>query len=326
MSGMIKYLFNRIFFMIVTLFMIATLMFFLFRLLPGDPTMTVISPALNSEAQEAMKRQYGLDKPLHEQYIAYLKNNLRLDFGYSFQHSRKVSEMISGRMVNTLFLVLLPMTAAYFLGILGGAFMAWKRGGNLEVGTVIAATALQSAPVFWLGMLAILFLSVRLDLFPIGHIVTPGLFRESSFRMYLSLDFLHHLALPFIVTTLYNLCYPLLLMRGSMLEVLGEDFIELCKIKGLKEKRILYKHAMRNSFLPIATTIPMIAGWAVAGSVVIETVFSWPGLGLLMVEGVQTNDYPLVQACFLLIAVITVMGTFVADLLYGWLDPRIVYK
>ncbi|RPJ01025.1 MAG: ABC transporter permease, partial [Deltaproteobacteria bacterium] len=170
MSGMIKYLINRTFFMIVTLFMIATLMFFLFRLLPGDPTMTVISPALNSEAQEAMKRQYGLDKPLHEQYIAYLRNNLRLDFGYSFQHSRKVSEMISGRMVNTLFLVLLPMTAAYFLGILGGAFMAWKRGGKLEVGTVILATALQSAPVFWLGMLAIFFFSVRLDLFPIGHI------------------------------------------------------------------------------------------------------------------------------------------------------------
>ncbi len=115
-----KYLIHRIVFMIITLFMMATLMFFMFRLLPGDPTMTVISPALNSEAQAAMRRQYGLDKPLHEQYIAYLRNIVKLDFGYSFQHSRKVSEMISGRMVNTLFLILLPMTAAYVLGILGG--------------------------------------------------------------------------------------------------------------------------------------------------------------------------------------------------------------
>jgi len=323
---MSKYIVNRIIFMIITLFMMATLMFFIFRLLPGDPAMTVVSPALNSEAQEAMKRQFGLDKPLFEQYLVYLRNNITLDFGFSFQHSRKVSEMISGRMINTLLLILLPMMTAYLCGIIGGAFIAWKRGGKLEIGSVIVATALQSAPVFWLGMLAILFFSVKLDLFPIGHIVTPGTFRESSLGMYLSLDFFHHLALPFIVTTLYNLCYPLLLMRSSMLEVYGEDFIELCKIKGLSEKAIMYKHAMRNSFLPIATTIPMIAGWAVAGSVVIETVFSWPGLGLLMVEAVQTKDYPVVQACFLLIAVITVLGNFVADLLYGWLDPRIVYK
>jgi peptide/nickel transport system permease protein len=111
-----------------------------------------------------------------------------------------------------------------------------------------------------------------------------------------------------------------------MLETLGEDYVELCRMKGLPERKIIYKHAMRNSFLPIATTLPLILGWAVAGSVVIETVFSWPGLGLLMVEAVQRSDYPLVQACFLLIAVLTIVGNFVADLLYGVLDPRIVYE
>ena len=111
-----------------------------------------------------------------------------------------------------------------------------------------------------------------------------------------------------------------------MLETLGEDYVELCRMKGLPERKISYNHAMRNSFLPIATTLPLILGWAVAGSVVIETVFSWPGLGLLMVEAVQRSDYPLVQACFLLIAVLTIVGNFVADLLYGVLDPRIVYE
>ncbi len=111
-----------------------------------------------------------------------------------------------------------------------------------------------------------------------------------------------------------------------MLETFGEDFIELCKMKGMRERRIIYKHAMRNSFLPIATTIPLILGWSVAGSVVIETVFSWPGLGFLMVQSVQSSDYPVVQACFLLIAVLTIVGNFVADLLYGILDPRVVYK
>jgi len=324
---MIKYIINRILLMALTLFVLATLMFFMFRMLPGDPTMTVISSALNPMAQEEMKRQYGLDKPLHEQYVAYMKNIVHLDFGYSFQHNRKVSDMISGRLLNTILLILPSMIAAYALGVVGGALIAWKRGGNLEIGTVIVSTAFQSAPVFWLSMLAIFAFSVHLDLFPLGHIVSPGMHHgKSLWAIYFSVDFLHHLALPFVVNTLYNLCFPLLLMRSSMLETFGEDYIELCKMKGLSETTIIYKHAMRNSFLPIATTLPLILGWAVAGSVVIETVFSWPGLGLLMVEAVQRSDYPLVQACFLLIAVLTIVGNFVADLLYGFLDPRIVYE
>ena len=144
--------------------------------------------------------------------------------------------------------------------------------------------------------------------------------------MYVSADFLHHLALPFLVNTIYQLCFPLLLMRSTMLSTIGEDYVKLARMKGLSERRVLFGHAMRNSLLPLATTLPMILGWAVAGSVVIETVFSWPGLGLLMVEGITQADYPLVQGAFLLIAVLTVLGTFAADLLYGLLDPRIVYR
>jgi peptide/nickel transport system permease protein len=143
--------------------------------------------------------------------------------------------------------------------------------------------------------------------------------------MYLSADFLHHLALPFVVHTLYQICFPLLLMRSSMLGTAGEDFVEFARVKGLTERRILFRHAARTSLLPVATTIPMILGWALAGSVVIETVFSWPGLGLMMIEAVQRSDYPVVQAAFFLIAVLTILGTFAADLLYGLLDPRIVY-
>ncbi len=313
--------------MLLTLFILASLMFFMFRMLPGDPTMTVISSAMYPKAQEAMKKQYGLDKPLFIQYLTYIKNTSMLDFGFSFQHSKAVSDMISGRMLNTLLLILPSMLAAYIFGTFAGALIAWKRGGKIEIGTVITSTAIQSAPVFWIGMLSIFVFSVHLDIFPLGHIVTPGMhYGASNLEKYLSLDFFHHLALPFLVITLYNICFPLLLMRSSMLETFGEDFIELCKMRGFTEKRIIFKHAMRNSLLPIATTLPLILGWAVAGSVVIETVFSWPGLGLLMVEAVTRNDYPVVQACFLLIAVLTILGNFIADLLYGILDPRIVYE
>jgi len=321
-----KYIIQRIILMGFTLFMVATLMFFLFRLLPGDPTMTVLSPALNPEAQKAMKHQFGLDKPLYQQYFAYLKNTAMLDFGYSFQHSRPVSELISGRLGNTLVLVLTAIILSYLLGIFGGALIAWRRGSKVEIGAVIISTTFQSAPVFWVGLMAILVFSVKLNLFPIGHIVTPGLYRTMSLSVYFTGDFLHHLILPLTVTTLYYTCFPLLLMRGSMLEVFGEDFIELCRMKGLREGEIIYKHAMRNSLLPIATTIPFILGRAVAGQVVIETVFSWPGLGLLMIGAIQRSDYPIAQACFLLIALIAIVGNFFADLLYGLLDPRIVYK
>ena len=300
--------------------------FFMFRLLPGDPTATVISPALYPKAQEALRQQFGLDRPLLEQYFVYMKNLAFFDFGISFHTTRPVSEAIQGRLLNTILLVLPSMIAAYIAGGLVGAMVAWRRGSKFETILVLVATAFQSAPVFWLGMLAILYFSIQLDMFPVGHIVSPGMFPEANWDMYFSLDFLHHLALPFFVNALYQFCFPFLLMRSSMLSTIGEDYIELARMKGLKENRILFGHAMRNSLLPLATTLPMILGWAVAGSVVIETVFSWPGLGLLMVEAVGRADYPMVQASFLLIAVLTVVGTFVADMLYGLLDPRIVYN
>lgn len=321
-----RYILRRFFHMAITLFAMITLMFFLFRLLPGDPTATVISPALDAEAREAMRARFGLDRPVIEQYLVYLVNLAQLDFGLSFRTSRPVWEQIELRLVNTLLLILPSMIAAYVIGAFGGALLAWYRGGRAESSVVLAATALQSAPVFWLGMLAILVFSIWLNWFPTGHIVTPGRFPDPSWRMYLTLDFLHHLALPFFVNTLYNLCFPLLLMRSTMLSTIGEDYVELARMKGLRESRVLYRHAMRNSLLPLATTMPMILGWSVAGSVVIETVFSWPGLGLLMIEGITRSDYPVVQAAFLLIAVLTILGTFVADLLYGLLDPRIVYR
>lgn len=323
---MARFIAVRFLHMALTLFAMMTLMFFMFRLLPGDPTMTTISSTLYPKAQAAMKAQFGLDRPLIEQYLLYLASAARLDFGLSFQTSRSVAEVMQGRLVNTLVLILPSMILAYGLGALIGALLGWYRGGKAEVGVVFLATTLQAAPVFWLGMMAIFVFSIWLDLFPIGHIVTPGRFPDPSWRMFLTLDFLHHLVLPFAVHTAYQLCFPLLLMRSSMLSTIHDDFIELARMKGLTERRILFHHAMRNSLLPVATTVPMILGWAVAGSVVIETVFSWPGLGKLMVEAVEASDFPVVQASFFLIAVLTVLGTFVADLLYGVLDPRIVYK
>lgn len=323
---MTGFILRRLAFMAITLFVMASAMFLLFRLLPGDPTATVISSALHPDAQAALRASFGLDKPLWQQYLSYIANMAQLDFGFSFETSRPVAEMIGGRLLNTLALLLPSLVAAYLAGALIGAAVAWRRGGWLDTVAVVVATALQSAPVFWVGMMAILFFSLRLDLFPVGHIITPGREMAPGLAGFLDADVLHHLALPFLVNFSYQLCFPLLLMRTSMLATIGEDFIDLARMKGLSERAVLLRHAMRNALLPLATTLPMLLGWAVAGSVVIETVFSWPGLGLLMVQAVERNDYPVVQACFLLSAFLTVMGTFVADLIYGLLDPRISYE
>jgi peptide/nickel transport system permease protein len=236
--------------MIITLIAMMTIMFFMFRLLPGDPTMTVISSAMDPRAQEAMRAQFGLDKPLVEQYLIYLKNYAVLDFGFSFHSSRRVADVMSGRMVNTLLLILPSMIVAYGLGALFGALLGWYRGGWAEAIVVFVATCLQAAPVFWFGMLAILFFSISLGWFPPGHLVTPGMFPEQNWRMYLSADFLHHLALPFVVHTLYQICFPLLLMRSSMLGPAGEDFVEFARVKGPDRRRILFRHAARTSLLP----------------------------------------------------------------------------
>ncbi|MVO16584.1 ABC transporter permease [Parasedimentitalea huanghaiensis] len=316
--------FRRLWQSALTLFTMLTLMFFLFRMLPGDPTATVISPALYPKAQEILRMQFGLDKPLWEQYFVYVKNLSVFDFGLSFHTGRPVADEIGSRLLNTVLLVFPSLITAYALGSIVGAVVGWSRGSKTETILVFLSTALQSAPVFWLSMLSILYFSIQLDLFPIGHIVSPGKFPDETWRMYFSADFLHHLALPFLVNTLYQFCFPFLLMRSSILATVGEDYVELARMKGLSERSVLYRHAMRNSLLPLATTLPMTLGWAVAGSVVIETVFSWPGLGLLMVEAVGRSDYPVVQAAFLLIAVLTVLGTLIADFLYTLLDPRIV--
>ena len=217
------------------------------------------------------------------------------------------------------------LVLAYLFGVAGGALIAWKR--NSKTDRVVSTTAMifRSAPIFWLCIIAVALFSIHFEIFPAGHMRTPGSDYEGLLETYLSLDFLHHLILPMLVMALYYGCYPLIVMRTSMLEVLGDDFIELCKAKGLSEARIVFGHALRASLLPIATSVSLLGAFVVAGSVLVETVFSWPGIGRLMVQAVTDSDYPVAEASFLLIAVLVVIGNLISDVLYGLLDPRVRY-
>lgn len=318
-----EFIIRRTLYTLFTLFAVATILFFIFRMLPGEPTAQIISPALDEAAQARMKAAFGLDKPLYVQYVLYLKNIVTLEWGRSFTTSKKVFDMLSYRFWNTIFLMGAAMCFTLIAGIGLGMIMAWRRSGSLDVGATVSALVLQSAPPFVTGILLLMVLSYRLDIFPTGGMHTPGMRLETGIHILFNKDFLHHLVLPTITVAFYYLATPMLIMRDSMLEVLGSDFIELAKAKGLSPRVVMMKHAARNALLPVLTVSSIMVGFAIGGQVIVEQVFSWPGMGQLMVEAASGQDYPVAQATFLILATVVIVLNLIADISYSYLDPRI---
>jgi peptide/nickel transport system permease protein len=186
--------------------------------------------------------------------------------------------------------------------------------------------AFRSAPVFWTGMVALMYLSYTWDLFPIGGMRTPGYEAAGMWDKYISLDFLHHLILPAVISALYYLGLPMLLTRTSMLQVFGEEFVDLARARGLSEMRVMFAHVLRNALLPLVTASAVAIGLAVGGNIVIEYVFSWPGIGAQIVLATANRDYPLAQGTFIIIGITVMAANLLADLAYGYLDPRIVFN
>jgi peptide/nickel transport system permease protein len=291
--------------------------------MPGDPTAQVISPALDEVAQARLKQAYGLDKPIFVQYVLYLKNLVSLEWGRSFTSSRKVFDIMTYRFWNTIFLMGAAMCFVLVIGTGLGMVMAWRRQGPLDVGGTVVALIFQSAPPFVSGLLLLMVLSYRLDLFPTGGMHTPGVAIGEGLALFMSADFLHHLVLPTITVALYYLATPMLIMRDSMLEVMGSDFIELARAKGLAPHVVMIKHAARNALLAVVTVSSLMIGFAIGGQVLVESVFSWPGMGQLMVEAASSHDYPVAQATFVVLAALVIFLNLVSDISYCYLDPRI---
>jgi peptide/nickel transport system permease protein len=309
--------------MFIAMFGVATILFFMFRMLPGDPTAQVISPALDTATQERMKAAFGLDKPMHIQYVIYLKNLVTMEWGRSFTSSRPVVDILVYRFWNTIFLMVAGLFFALVIGITMGMIMAWRRNSFLDTGSTVGALFFQSAPPYITGILLLIIFSYKLDLLPTGGMLTAGTSVDQGFGLFFSTDFLYHLILPTVTVSLYYLATPMLIMRDSMLEVMGSDFIELAKAKGLAPITVMIKHAARNALLAVVTVSAIMVGMAIGGQVVVETVFSWPGMGSLMVESALSHDYPVAQATFFVLAALIIILNFVADLSYCYLDPRI---
>jgi peptide/nickel transport system permease protein len=309
--------------MIFTLWAIATILFFLFRLMPGNPLAAYIDPTFTKEQQEILLQQFGLDKPLWQQYFIYFGNLLQGELGNSFFFKEPVIKIIWNVLPNTIYLMLSSLIIAYVIGTLGGVILAWKRGTKTETVGIVLTLFTRSAPQFWVGMVVLAIFSFKLNWFPSAGASPAGIVYDSEIEKLLSPQFYKHLLLPSLTLAVYLLGLPLLLMRSNMMDVMNEAYVDMARMRGLKEWRIMLKYAARNAALPVITAMAVGIGYAIGGNVVIETVFSWPGLGRLLVDAVTSSDYPLAQGAFILIAAVMVFMNLVADLLYSLLDPRV---
>ncbi|WP_255171309.1 ABC transporter permease [Natrononativus amylolyticus] len=318
----LQYVLKRAGFAVGSIFVVANLLFFLFRLTPGDPSTVVADPTMPAEARQEILEQHGLTEPLYVQYVTYMQNLLTGDLGTSFQRNEPVLSILLDTTLNTIVLMLTSVLLAFGIGITIGAFLSWRRNTLIDtigIGTIILFYA---APVFWTGMVGIMIFSFHLGWVPSGGMRSAGYSSDMLLDRYLSMDFLRHLALPLLVTTLYWLTAPTFIMRNNMIDVLGEDFIKMGRAQGLSERSLIYRHAARNSLLPVVHYGAIAVGFAFGGSVVIETVFSWPGVGRLMWQAVLQEDYPLAQGAFLMLATVIITLNFLVDMISVIIDPR----
>lgn len=308
---------------LLVLLVIATILFFMFRLMPGNPLVAYISPTFTEEQQRLLMEQFGLDKPLSTQYFIYMGNLLKGELGDSFFYKKPVAEVMLELLPNTIMLSTIPLLLAYMIGVVGGGLMAWRRGSRFENLGIVYTLISRSAPEFWVGMILLTLFAFRLKWLPASGATSPGVIYDSFWAQLASVDFWRHLVLPGLTLTFYLQGLPMLLMRSNMLDVMQEDFITLARMKGIREWKIMLRHAARNALLPVVTAMAMGIGFTMGGDVVIETIFSWPGLGRMLVRAVSARDYPVAQGAFLTLAAVMVFLNLLADLLYYWLDPRV---
>jgi peptide/nickel transport system permease protein len=291
----------------------------LFRLAPGSAVSNLSRvPHATPELRAALKKQFGLDKSRGEQYVLYLKQLVHGNLGISYANEQPVSSNLRTAIANTLPMVALGTFFAIVVGTLTGVIAAWRRGTAVEGVSVSTALAFYSMPTHWLGLMLIIIFAGTL---PTGGMTNEFLFNPSWWTHVK--DVLSHMVLPSLTLGLVLYGEYTLIVRSAMLETLGEDYILTARAKGLKPWTIVRRHALRNALLPITTLVALSLGYIVAGAILIETVFSWPGIGRAVYDAVLQRDYPMLQGAFLVLTVSVVFFNLLADLLYVKLDPRI---
>jgi peptide/nickel transport system permease protein len=319
------YLIRRLAVSIPQLLLVSVLAFCLLHLAPGDPVLFYLGDP-NLAARDPMlvaqvRADLGLDKPLWDQYLMWLQKLMNGDFGYSYISRRPVAQMILEVLPNTLLLMSSTIVLSVAIGIPLGVICATRRNSFVDRFIQGMSVVGLSSPVFWMGLMFILLFSVQMRWFPSSGVVTLG---EGGPSTYLA-DVAWHMTLPLSVLVLRSMTVYVRLTRSTMLEVLGQDYVRTGRAKGLPEHKVLYKHALRNAFLPIVTVIGLNVGLILNGAVITETVFAWPGLGRLAVQSVTTRDYSVTLAIIMVVGFMVVICNLVTDVVYSVLDPKIKY-
>ncbi|MFX1509549.1 MAG: ABC transporter permease [Promethearchaeota archaeon] len=325
--GLREFVIRRLINSVILVFGAITFNFFVFRMMPGDPVSIILSGQIVANRPDlaaALRAMWGLDLPLPIQFVVYLQNMFTFNFGISFgQGFRPVIEMIAARLPNTLILMGTAAIITIIIGVITGILAASKRGGSADIGMVISALTLYSVPTFWLGMMFIMTFGFFLPLFPMGGTISVP---APTDPLAIAMDVAWHLVLPATTLALVSYGGYMLVMRNSLIDVLTEDYIVTARAKGVDERTVLYKHALRNAILPLVTMIALTFGFLITGATLTETVFNWYGLGRLIFESVMGHNYPVLQAIFYIMAVTVIIANFIADMLYGFLDPRVRYN
>lgn len=310
---------------LASLAFIVTFNFFLFRVLPGDPAKNLTrNRKIPPEQVEALRQSWGLDESLPRQFLLYVKALLHGDLGISYKFRMPVSDVIADRIWPTVLLVGTGTLIATAVGLWMGIKAAWTHGSVFDRASTGGTLVLYAMPEWWLGLLLLAAFGVGLGplpgVFPTGGLISPGVDPQSLEGV---LNVAWHLVLPVTTLALAYLAEYALIMRSSLLDEIGADYLLTARAKGLRDDLVRRRHAVPNAMLPAVTLVALNLGFVVSGAITIETVFSIPGLGLLTYEALRVPDYPLLQGCFLLFSAGVVLANLAADLLYGWLDPRV---
>jgi len=318
-----RYILRRAVTAVVVFLIILTFNFIIFRTIPGDPIRTLFQdPRISPEDMAALRHNFGLDKPLFDQYLIYMKNSLTGDLGKSFSYyGSPVSDIVFQRLENTLILVGSASVLSLFMGVGIGVVAAWRRNTGTDIGLLGGSLFLYSMPTFWLGMLMLFLLTGHV---PSGGMYTPGMDYPNVFAQFV--DLMRHLLVPMVVLTLVLFGQYVMIVRSSLIDVLSEDYIVTANAKGLADRNVLRHHAVPNAMLPLVTITAINLSFIVGGAIQTETVFSWPGVGRLMYDALLTRDYPILQGSFLIVAAVVLVANFLADITYAFLDPRVKVK
>ena len=315
----IDYVLKRTAFALITVFVAITLNFVLFRALPGDAVTNLSRvPHASEQLKRSIAQEFGLDKSKWQQYLIYLRQLAKGNMGISYEDQQPVVSKLKEKLANTIPMVALGTVLAILLGVLTGVISAWRRGTYLDNVSTMTAMAFYSFPTQWLALMLIILLA---GFFPVSGRTDVFLLNPSAWQHFK--DVMIHMTLPALTVALTLYGEYTLIVRSAMLETLGEDYVLTARAKGLKPWTVVRRHAFRNAMLPTVTLMAISLGYIVAGQILIETVFGWPGIGRAVFLAVSERDFPMLQGAFLVLTLVVVFFNLVADLLYFRLDPRI---